>query len=227
METIELKADIRTTTGKEAAKAMRREGRIPAVLYGADAKAVSLSVDMKELKTLFRKSGSGYLLIDLILGEGEKKQVMIKELQTDPVTASFLHADFYEVAMDRKIAVNVSIVATGISKGVEEGGVLQIIRRELEVLCFPNKVPESIEIDITELEIGDSVHIDELAMEEGVETTAEGNFTVLTIGAPQKIEEEEVEEEGLEGEEGEEGAEGEEGEEGAEEAGEEKSEPKK
>jgi large subunit ribosomal protein L25 len=210
LETIELKADIRTTTGKEAAKAMRREGRIPAVLYGADAEAVTLSVDMKELKTLFRKSGSGYQLISLVLGEeGAKKQVMIKELQTDPVTASYLHADFYEVTMDRKIAVNVSVIATGISKGVEEGGVLQIIRRELEVLCFPNKVPESIEIDITELEIGDSVHIDEIAMEEGVETTAEGNFTVLTIGAPQKIEEEvEEEEEGLEGEEGEEGEEG-------------------
>ena len=80
METIELKADIRTSTGKEAAKAIRRGGRIPAVLYGADTDAVSLSVDVKELETLFRKSGSGYQLIDLIFSDGkEKKQVMIKD----------------------------------------------------------------------------------------------------------------------------------------------------
>lgn len=213
METIDLKADIRKTAGKEAAKAMRREGRIPAVLYGVNTEAISLSVDVKELKTLFRKSGRGYQLINLIMGENEsKKQVMIKELQTDPVTASFLHADFYEVAMDRKIAVNVQVVVTGISNGVEAGGVLQIIRRELEVLCFPNKVPETIEIDITELEIGDSVHIDEIILGEDVESTAEGNFTVLTVGAPQKIEEEVVEEEALEVEEGEAGEEGAEGE---------------
>ena len=209
METIELKADIRTSTGKEAAKAIRRGGRIPAVLYGADTDAVSLSVDVKDLETLFRKSGSGYQLIDLIFSDGkEKKQVMIKELQTDPVTSNLLHADFYEVAMDRKIAVAVPVVTVGKSEGVEMGGILSIIRRELEVLCYPNKVPESIEIDISELEIGDSIHINEVNFEEDAEPTAEGHLTVLTISAPQKIEEEEVEdEEGLEGEEGEEGEE--------------------
>ena len=208
METIELKADIRTTSGKEAAKAMRRGGRIPAVLYGADTDAVSLSVEVRDLETLFRKSGSGYQLIDLVFGDGkEKKQVMIKELQTDPVTAALLHADFYEVAMDRKIAVAVPVTTVGKCEGVEMGGVLQIIRRELEVLCFPNKVPENIEVDITDLEIGDSIHIEELDFEEGVEPTAEGKLTVLIISAPQKEEEEEEEEEGVEGEEGEEGAE--------------------
>jgi len=208
LETIELKADIRTTSGKEAAKAMRRGGRIPAVLYGADTDAVSLSVEVRDLETLFRKSGSGYQLIDLVFGDGkEKKQVMIKELQTDPVTAALLHADFYEVAMDRKIAVAVPVTTVGKCEGVEMGGVLQIIRRELEVLCFPNKVPENIEVDITDLEIGDSIHIEELDFEEGVEPTAEGKLTVLIISAPQKEEEEEEEEEGVEGEEGEEGAE--------------------
>jgi len=187
---------------------MRRGGRIPAVLYGADTDAVSLSVEVRALETLFRKSGSGYQLIDLVFGDGkEKKQVMIKELQTDPVTAALLHADFYEVAMDRKIAVAVPVTTVGKCEGVEMGGVLQIIRRELEVLCFPNKVPENIEVDITDLEIGDSIHIEELDFEEGVEPTAEGKLTVLIISAPQKEEEEEEEEEGVEGEEGEEGAE--------------------
>jgi len=187
---------------------MRRGGRIPAVLYGADTDAVSLSVEVRDLETLFRKSGSGYQLIDLVFGDGkEKKQVMIKELQTDPVTAALLHADFYEVAMDRKIAVAVPVTTVGKCEGVEMGGVLQIIRRELEVLCFPNKVPENIEVDITDLEIGDSIHIEELDFEEGVEPTAEGKLTVLIISAPQKEEEEEEEEEGVEGEEGEEGAE--------------------
>lgn len=196
---------------------MRREGRIPAVLYGSKTEAVSLSVDVKELQQLFRTGGSGYQLIDLVLGEGQpKKQVMIKELQKDPLNASFLHADFYEVAMDRKIAVDVPVTITGKSQGVEQGGILQIVRRELEVLCFPNKVPESFEIDITELDVGDSVHIDEIVLGEGVESTAEGNFTVLTVVAPSKIEEPEVEEEVLEGEEGEAAAEA--GEEAGEEA---------
>jgi large subunit ribosomal protein L25 len=141
---------------------------------------------------------------------------MIKELQTDPVSRSLIHVDFYEISMDRKIRVMVPVTTTGTSEGVELGGTLQIVRRELEVLCLPGEIPESIEIDITGLGMGDSIHVQEIPTTGNIEIDAEVNFTVLTILSP-KLEEEEVEE----GEEELEGEEGEEGEEAAEEGGEE------
>jgi large subunit ribosomal protein L25 len=123
--------------------------------------------------------------------------------------------------MDRKIRVRIPIVAIGNSEGVELGGVLNIVRRELEVLCLPMAIPESIELDVTELGIGDSIHVEDITLDGDVEIPADTNFTVLTINTP-KVEEEEVEEEeeGLEGEEGAEGegAEGEPSAEGAAEA---------
>ena len=203
MEIIELNAKVRTNTGNGAARSLRREGKIPAVLYGRDTESVSLSVDIKELETALKKGSIGQSLFNLQIQNGDtySKTVMIKELQYHPLSLNFLHADFYEIAMDRKITVNVPVVTVGKSKGVEMGGILQIIRRELEVTCLPTQIPESIEIDITELEIGDSIHAEEIPLSEGVEIITEVNFTVVTVLAP-KIEEEEVEEEAEEAEEG-------------------------
>jgi large subunit ribosomal protein L25 len=120
---------------------------------------------------------------------------MVKELQLHPVSRNFLHIDFYEVAMDRKIMVNVPITTTGKAKGVETGGILQIIRRELEVQCFPLDVPESIEIDITDLDIGDSIHVGDIALQREIEFLGDENFTVVTVVSPKIEEEEEVVEE--------------------------------
>jgi large subunit ribosomal protein L25 len=133
---------------------------------------------------------------------------MVKELQTHPVSRDFLHVDFYEIAVDRKIRVKVPIVATGMAKGVELGGVLQIIRREIEVLCLPLEVPESIEIDITDLDIGDSIHVGDISQEGEIEFLEDENFTVVTLLSPKieeveeptEEEEEEAEEEAVEGE---------------------------
>ena len=129
---------------------------------------------------------------------------MIREMQRHPVSGNFLHADFYEIDMKNRIRVMVPVTTVGISKGVELGGTLQIVRREIEVLCLPTEIPEKIEIDITELEMGDSIHIDELPLSDGIELPPDVNFTVLTIMSP-KIEEEPEEE--VDEEEGEEGAE--------------------
>ena len=132
---------------------------------------------------------------------------MIKELQTTPVSRDYLHIDFYEVAMDRKIRVNVPVIPLGNAKGVEEGGILQVVRRDLEVLCLPTNIPEAFEIDISDLEIGDSIHVEDIPHDEDVEIPTEVNFTVITVSSP-KIEEVEEPEELEEGEEveGEEGA---------------------
>ena len=118
------------------------------------------------------------------------------ELPTRPVSQDFIHIDFYEIDMKRKIKVNVPVVTEGKSKGVELGGVLQIIRHDLEVLCFPGEIPEEIVIDITDLDMGDSVHVEEIPLEGDAEIQADFNYTVLTVLSP-KVEEEEVEEEGV------------------------------
>jgi large subunit ribosomal protein L25 len=152
-------------------------------------------------------------LLNLQIQNGKTltRPAMIKELQTDPVTGTFVHVDFYEIDMQRKINVSVPVVIRGKSAGVEEGGLLQIVRREIELFCLPTAIPESIEVDISDLTIGDSIHVQEITLPAEVELPEEIDFTVVTVLAP-KVEEEPVEEEELEeGEEAaeEEGAEGE------------------
>jgi len=202
LEAIELKASVRETLGKNAARVLRREGKLPAVLYGPDTEPLLLSIDTHELDLAVKSGPSGQLLLRLIIENAERpaRRAMIKELQRHPLSREPLHVDFYEISMDRKISVKVPVTTTGTSKGVALGGMLQIIRHELEVECLPDRIPEKIEIDITEMDIGDSIHLQEIPLEEGVEFPADANFTVLTVLSPKK-EEEEVEEEEEEGEE--------------------------
>jgi large subunit ribosomal protein L25 len=213
LEQIDLKAQVRKTTGKGLARALRREGRIPAVLYGPKTDSMMLSIDFKEFEQIVKKANVGSVLLNLQIQNGETltRPAMIKELQTNPVSGAFLHIDFYEIDMQRKINVSVPVVTRGKSAGVEEGGLLQIVRREIELFCLPTAIPESIEVDISELTIGDSIHIREITLPGDVELPEDIDFTVITVLAP-KVEEEVVEEEELEeGEEAaeEEGAEGE------------------
>ena len=199
MELLELKAKTRENTGKGYARTLRQQGRVPAVFYGPDTETISLSVSAHDLELLLKKSDSRQQLVTLAMDEGgTTRSAMIKELQTQPVSDSLLHVDFFEVAMDRKIRVRVPVVVTGDSVGVEMGGLLQIVRREIEVLSLPLEVPESIEIDITDLDVGDSIHVDEIPLEGDVEIPADVNFTVLTILSPKMEAEPEEEEEELE-----------------------------
>ena len=204
MEQFELKATVRKTTGNSPARQLRRSGYMPAVLYGPQTEPVLLSVNIKELEQILKKGNIGSLILNLVIQNGEKitKPAMIKEFQSHPVSGSFLHVDFYEIDMQRKINVMIPVVTRGKSVGVELGGLLQIVRREIEVLCMPGDIPEAIEIDITDLDIGDSIHVEEIPLGDNIEIPADVNFTVLTIVSP-KVEEveEPEEEEALEGEE--------------------------
>lgn len=197
MELIELKANIRTKVGNGPARALRREGKIPAVLYGPETDSILLSVGISDIESALKKSKIGQVLLSLVIQNGETMTcpVMIKELQIHPVSNNYLHVDFYEINMDRKIRTKVPVVTKGKSKGVEVGGMLQVIRRELEVLCLPMEVPEVIELDITELEIGDSIHVNEISLKGDIEISSDVNFTVVTVLSPTKIEEEVTEEE--------------------------------
>ena len=198
MEILELNAEKRKSTGKGESRTLRRGGRIPAVLYGPDTQPLSLSVNEHEFTTLLKNAKSSQQLIKIETDDGEQHSAMIKELQTKPVTGKFLHVDFYKVDMNRKIRVRVPVIVKGKSIGVEMGGLLQIIRRKLEVLCLPLEIPESIEIDTTDLDVGDSVHVEDILLQDGVEIPADVNFTVITVLAPKKEAVEEEEEEGLE-----------------------------
>jgi large subunit ribosomal protein L25 len=204
LEQYELKATVRKTTGNSPARQLRRGGQIPAVLYGPQTESVLLSVNVKALEKILKKGNIGSLILSLVIQNGKKltKPAMIKELQSHPVSGNFIHIDFYEIDLQRKINVMIPVVTTGNSKGVELGGLLQIVRREIEVLCMPGDIPEAIEIDITDLDIGDSLHVAEIPLGENVELPGDVNFTVVTVLSPtvEEVAEEEAEE-ALEGEE--------------------------
>jgi large subunit ribosomal protein L25 len=212
LERFELKAKIRKTMGNGPARVLRREGRIPAVLYGPKTEPALLSVEIRDLEQIFKTGNVGQVLLNLVIQNGQEstRPAMIKELQAHPVSGKFLHIDFYEIDLERKIRVGVPIVTTGQPIGIENGGMLQIVRREIEVLCLPTQIPESIEVDVTDLDVGDSIHVEEIQVEGDAEIPADVNFTVITILAPKveaepEEEEEELDEEAAEAE-GEEGA---------------------
>lgn len=191
MELLELKTNLRLSVGSSPARELRRNGKIPAVLYGPETEPILLSVNIIDLEQAMQKGTSSQVLFSLVIQNDKtnKKAVMIKELQIHPVSRNFLHVDFYEIDMNRKINVKVPVTIKGKAKGLEFGGTLQILRRELEVLCMPLKIPESIEVDITDLDIGDSVHVDEIPLEGDIEIPFDVNFTVVTMLSP-KFEEE-------------------------------------
>jgi large subunit ribosomal protein L25 len=195
LEQINLNVRIRKVTGNNPARSLRREGRIPAVLYGPKTKPILLSIDSREFEQIAKKSTIGSVLLNLMIQNGntESRPAMVKELQTHPVTQRFLHVDFYEVDMQRKIKVMVPVVVKGKPKGVEEGGLLQISRREIEVLCLPTEIPESFEVDVSDLDIGDAIHLEDIQTIGNIEIVAEANVTVVSVLAP-KIEVEAVEE---------------------------------
>jgi len=210
LDLIELKTKIRTTTGNGPARRLRMSGQIPAVLYGPKTEPVLLSVDKSDLELLFKKGGIGQIVLNLVIqknGETLTTPAMIKELQTHPVSRNFIHVDFYEIQMDQKITAKIPVITTGKAKGVELGGILQIIRRELEVECLPLAVPGSVEIDISDLDIGDSIHVRDIKIEGEIEFLEEDDYTVVTVLSPkmeeEPEEEEEAEEEEAEKEEGE------------------------
>ena len=198
MDKIELKAETRTTTGNGPARTLRRQGRLPGVLYGPNTEPRLLSIASHDLDMVLKKGNIGRAILNLSIDGQPAKPTMVKELQQHPVSSQFLHLDLYEIDMARKIRVNVPVTVTGKSKGVEMGGMMHLVRRELEVLCLPIAIPETITIDITDLDIGDSVHVEDLNFEGDVEIPHEVNFTVLTITAAKVEEEEEAVEEGEE-----------------------------
>lgn len=195
--TATISARSRESRGKGAARQTRREGRIPAVLYGHGEDSVSLSVDANELQKLVHSISIENTIVDLDLGSGEPYKVLIRELQRHPFRDEFVHIDFFHVAMDEKIQVEVPIVLIGTPTGVKnKGGVLDHQLRELEVFCLPGSIPEKIELDVSNLDIGDSIHVSDIQLPD-VEILTELDRAVVAVLAPTVMEVEEVAEEAL------------------------------
>jgi large subunit ribosomal protein L25 len=215
-----LVAESRDRAGKGAARATRRAGRVPAVIYGNKLDPVMISMNPIELVKELR-TGLFFSRVFEIEVDGKTERVLPRDVQFHPVTDNAMHVDFMRFSKKTKFAVEVTVdfINEEEAPGLKRGGVLNVVRHAVELLCSPDNIPESIVGDLTGMDIGDSLHISQFTLPEGVAPTiTDRDFTVATIAAP-SVEElpEDEEDEAIEGEEGEEGAEGE-GEEGAEEA---------
>ena len=168
MEAI-LDASMRDSFGKNEARRIRAGGRVPAVLYGLTAESDSrearpISVDPKALLRILHSESGANTLISLKLAGENDTRVLVKEYQLDPVSHQLLHADFYRIRMDRAIIVTIPVTVKGEPKGVkQQGGVLEFIRREIEIECLPGEIPEHVEIDVSELMLHQGVRVREIA----------------------------------------------------------------
>jgi large subunit ribosomal protein L25 len=199
-----LEVQAREGTGKGVARKLRAAGQIPAVLYGQGQAAFPLSLNPLQLHKILHESELGMnTLIDLkVTGHDELdgKTVMVRELQRDPIKGRFIHADLYVVDLTEKIEVAVPVHVTGKSIGVELGGILDHALREVEVSCLPRAIPDEFVLDVTKLELGDSLHVSDIDLPAGVELVSDPELAVISVVAPQK-EEEPAAEELAEGEE--------------------------
>ncbi len=185
MATVDLKGELRSVIGKEAAKRLRRQQRVPAVVYGGARGPVPVTINPAELLKALEAGEN--VLINLALGGdgGQTSLVILKELQRDPAKGRVLHADFQEVSVDRKIRVEVPLVMTGTPIGVKEkGGILEYTLRQLLVECLPLSIPERISIDVSGLDIGDSLHVSDITVAEGVRILDEAGRVVVSVTAP-------------------------------------------
>jgi large subunit ribosomal protein L25 len=182
-----LSAVKRDTRGKNEARRLRAAGRIPAVLYGGGSESLAVAVDPKLLSRILHSDSGVNTLIALEV-EGETTRVIVKDYLLDPVKHHLLHADFYRVAMDQLITVTVPIELTGEAKGVKQlGGVLDFVHRDVEIECLPGEIPESIEVDVTDFVIGQSVRLRELAENARWRPVSDPDTLILHVVAPRVV----------------------------------------
>src|SRR5580765_2325416 len=189
-----LEATTRETFGKNEARRTRREGRVPAVVYGgtgegASATALPIAVEPKALLKILRSESGANTLISLKLAGSGDAKVLVKEFQLDPLTHQVLHADFYRVAMDRLIQVTIPEIVKGEPKGVkQQGGVLELIRREIEIECLPGDIPEGVEIDASELMLNQGIRVRDIAVSPKWKALSDADMMLVHVIMP-KVEE--------------------------------------
>ena len=188
-ETYVIHAKLRKGTGKSVARKLRREGWVPAVYYGPGEPSTPIAVEEKELsRVLHAVHGRGVVL--QLQVDGATKSAIIKEIQREPLYGRVIHVDFQVLKAGEKVEVTVPIVLTGTPEGVKKGGVLEQVLRELDIRVLPDRIPPEIQVDVSGLDLGDSVHVRDLKLE-GVEILTPGEETIATVLVPRGLEEEE------------------------------------
>jgi large subunit ribosomal protein L25 len=192
MKSVALKAYLRSQVRRGGVKKLRSTGRVPATIYGRQAKPQNLEIVAKEISDLIHHSVSENLLVDLSVENDAraKRLALVQEIQHHPIDGKVLHVDFHEVAENEKVTVHVPVETTGEAVGVKTGGgVLEHVLFKLKVRCLPKDLPEQIVVEVTSLEIGKSIHIGDLKAPEGVEILGDKHITVVAVAAPRAEEE--------------------------------------
>jgi len=193
MKSVALKAVPRNLGRRAGAKKLRSEGRIPAVIYGRQAKPQNLEVNSKEMGNLIHHSASENVLVDLVVENDPrpKRLALVQEVQHYALTGAILHVDFHEVAEDEKVTINVPVETTGEAEGVKtDGGVLEHVLFKIKVRALPKDLPEIITVNVSHLKIGDAIHLGDIPAPQGVEILGDKHVSVISVAAPRTEEEE-------------------------------------
>ncbi|MFH1115929.1 MAG: 50S ribosomal protein L25 [Pseudomonadota bacterium] len=196
MKKMSLMVERRSQTGKGPARRLRAKGKAPAVFYGKNIEPMKLSVDVHELAKVMEASGRN-TLFDLEVqedGSTVRHVAVLKERQVRPLDGALIHVDFIEVSMTEPIQVTVQLEFSGKTIGVEKGGVLQISARELLVSCLPSDIPGLVEVDVTDLEVGRSIHVNQIKFPDGVTPVHEDDYVVVSVVPPKRADAEGAEE---------------------------------
>ncbi len=187
MASAQLSATPRDGTGKGSARSLRAQGQIPAVIYGHGRAPQSLAIDNRELEKLLSKISAESTVIELSM-DGKSARTLIREIQRHPFKRQILHVDFQELVAGEKVTVRIPIVLTGVPEGVRvDGGILDQVMREVEIEVDPANIPNHVDVDVNPLRIGDSVHVRDIALPEGVELVGEADSTVCVVSAPRAV----------------------------------------
>ena len=190
MEQIVIDGTVREGTGKGANRKLRRAGRVPAVLYGHKSQSVALDVDPKDIFKILHSDSGENTIFGLNVPGRERLNCLIKEYQLEPISHTLLHADFYEVAMDEALEVKVPLETEGEAYGVKtEGGLMDIVHRELHVECLPGDIPEAITVNVTNLKIGEMLRVRDLIVSDKIKILDDPDTVVVAIEHPRAEEE--------------------------------------
>lgn len=188
-------AELRVETGTGAMKRLRRTGMVPGVLNNSNKETVMLQFGVHDFALLLQHHVSETVILDLVVGDGEAKKVLLKEVQHDSVSGQILHADFQEISLTEKMVVPVSINLVGDPIGVtQDGGVLEHMLRQVEIECLPMDLVERIDVDVSGLKIGDSLKVSDIVVDSKLVVVTSGDIAVAAVSAPRTVDEEEAKE---------------------------------
>jgi len=189
VERIAIKAEKRESAGKGAARSLRRNNSIPAVLY-REGKSLPIKLDKTELTRFLQQTAGEQVVVNLVFPDGENRLALVKDYQVDPVKRELLHTDFFEVSLQESITVVVAVHIKGEPIGIKrDGGILQHGTDEIEVECLPDQIPGHIDVDVSALGAGQSVHVGDLKFAEGLKVLTPAGEVIATVIIPAKVEE--------------------------------------